>query len=110
MWNKTWTVIKYCVLFVPLVILFFFIGRRSVSDGGGIPADTTGADTIRDGITDSQTGTAESISNNEQSIEHIENSIEHTNNALQAIQRAREILDGARRRTQENDTKTEPSN
>ena len=110
MWNKTWTVIKYCVLFVPLVILFFFIGRRSVSDGGGVPADTTSADTIRDGIADSQTGTAESIANNEQSIEHIENSIEHTNNALQAIQRAREILDGARRRTQENNTKTEPSN
>ena len=45
---------------------------------------------------------------NEQSIEHIENSIEHTNNA-QAIQRARNT-DGARRRTQENDTKTELNN
>lgn len=110
MWNKIWTVIKYILFFVPLVILFFFIGRRSVSNGGGVSPDTTDADTIRDGIADSQTGTAESIDNNEQSVGHIKNSIEHTNNAVQAIQRAREILDGARRRTQENDTKTEPNN
>lgn len=85
MWNKIWTVSKYILFFVPLVLFFLLLRRNGGSNGGGVQPDTKGADVIRDGIEDSKRDSVIII--------------EHTNNAINAIQQARSILDGARQRT-----------
>ena len=97
-WKKVWEVIKFLLLFVP-VLLFVLLRRRDISDTGGVQSDTASSGAIRDGIKSVEDGVTESTNLVDRSTAHIEQSIEHTGNATEAVQRARGILDRAKQRS-----------
>lgn len=97
-WLEIWEVVKFLLLFVP-VILFVLLRGRRVLDGGGVQSDTASSDVIRDGIESISGGVEASKDLVDRSTDNIDNSIQHTQNAIGAIQRAREILDRAKQRT-----------
>lgn len=97
-WKKVWEVVKFLLLFVP-VLLFVLLRRRGISDTGGVQSDTASSGAIRDGIESVTDGVEASKELVDRSTDGIDSSIQHTGNALDAIQRARAILDGARQRS-----------
>jgi hypothetical protein len=97
-WKKVWEVVKFLLLFVP-VLLFVLLRRRDISDTGGVQSDTASSGAIRDGIESVTDGVEASKKLVDRSTDGIDSSIQHTENAIGAIQRARDILDKAKQRT-----------